>query len=143
LTEPLFFLEKTVMGRLYLDMLELYLLPQIPPQTILQLGGALPHFGHHLRNHLDRQMAGRWITRSGPVAWPPRLPDLTPLDFFLIGYVKNIVCQVKFNYLQHQKVRTRDDVATVTLNMLQAMWNKVEYRLDICHATKGASIEIC
>jgi hypothetical protein len=26
--------------------------------------------------------------------------------------------------------------------MLQATWNEVEYRLDICRATKGAYIEI-
>jgi hypothetical protein len=51
---PLFFSEKTVAGRSYLDMLELYALPQLPPQTILQQDGALPHFCHHVRNHLDR-----------------------------------------------------------------------------------------
>jgi hypothetical protein len=49
------FLEKTVTGRLYLDMLELYALSQLPPQTIFQQYG----FYHHVRNHLDREMAGR------------------------------------------------------------------------------------
>jgi hypothetical protein len=39
----------------------------------------------------------------GPIARPPRSPDLTPLDFFLWGYVKNTVYQVKINDLQHQK----------------------------------------
>jgi hypothetical protein len=87
-------------------------------------------------------MAGRWIGRGGRIAWPPRSPDLTPLDFFLWGYVKNIVYQVKINDLQHLKARMRDAVATVTPNMLQATRNEVEYRLDICHATKGAHIEI-
>jgi hypothetical protein len=28
-------------------------------------------------------------------------------------------------------------VATVAPNMLQATWNEVEYRLDICRATKA------
>jgi hypothetical protein len=123
-------------------MLELYALPQLPPQTILQQNGAPPHFCHHIRNHLDREVAGRWIVISGPTAWPPRSPELTPLDLFLWGYVKNIVYQVKINDLQHLKARIRDAVATVTLNMLQATWNEVEYRLDICRATKGAHIEI-
>jgi hypothetical protein len=77
--------------------------------------------------HISATMLGftwteRWIDRSGPIAWPPRSPDLTPLDFFLWGYVKNIVYQVK-------------------INDLQATWNEVEYRLDICRA-KGAHIEI-
>jgi hypothetical protein len=51
----------------------------IPPQTILQQGGVPPHFWHQFRNHLDREMAGRWIGRGGPIAWPPGSPDLTPL----------------------------------------------------------------
>jgi hypothetical protein len=75
-----------------------------------------------------------------PIAWPPRSPNLTPVDFFLWGYVKNIVYQVQINELQHLKARIREDVATETLNMLQATWNEVEYRLDICRATKGAHI---
>jgi hypothetical protein len=60
----------------------------------------------------------------------------------LWGYVKNIVYQVKINGLQHLKARTRDAVGTVTPNMLQTTWNQVEYRLDICRATKGAHTEI-
>ena len=34
---------------------------------------------------------GHWIGRGGPVAWPPRSPDLTPLDFFLWEHIKSIV----------------------------------------------------
>jgi hypothetical protein len=82
-------------------------------------------------------------TRWGAATFlPPRLPDLIPLDFFLWGYVKNIVYQVKNNDLQHLKPCTRDAVATVTPNMLQATWNEVEYRLNICRATKKAHNEI-
>jgi hypothetical protein len=56
--------------------------------------------------------------------------------------VKNIAYQVKISDLQHLKAHIRDTVAMVTQNMLQATWNKVKYHLDICHATKGAHIEI-
>jgi hypothetical protein len=95
---------------------------------------------HHVKNHLDRDMAGRWIGRSGPIALSPRSPDLTPLDCLLRGHVKNIVYQVKINDLQHLKARIRDAVASVTSNMLQAMWNEVGYSLDICRTTNGAHI---
>jgi hypothetical protein len=80
----------TVTGHLYSDMLELYAQPQLPTQTVLQQDGALPHFCHHVRNHLDRQMTGRRIGRGGQIAWLPRLPAVTPLDFFIVGYMKNI-----------------------------------------------------
>ena len=32
---------------------------------------------------------GRVISRNGDYSWPPRSHDLTTLDFFLRGYVKN------------------------------------------------------
>jgi hypothetical protein len=53
---PFFFSEKTVTRRSYLDMLELYVLPQLTPQTIFQQDEVPPHFCHHVRNHLDREM---------------------------------------------------------------------------------------
>jgi hypothetical protein len=52
---------------------------------------------------------------------------VTPMDFFLWGYVKNSVCQININDLRHLKARIWDAVATVTLNMLQATWNEVKY----------------
>jgi hypothetical protein len=39
----IFFSEKTVTGRAYLGMLDLYALPQLPPQTIFQQDVARPH----------------------------------------------------------------------------------------------------
>jgi hypothetical protein len=60
----------------------------------------------------------------------------------LWDYVKDIVYRVDINDLQHLKARIRDAVATVTPNMLQATWNEVEYRLDICRVSRGAHIEI-
>jgi hypothetical protein len=138
---PFFFSEKTVTEHMYLDMLELYALPQLLPQSILREDGVPAHLCHHVTNHLDREMAGRWIGRGGPIAWPRKLPDLTPLDFFLWGYVKNIVYQVKINDPQHLKARIRDAVAPVTPNIFQATWNEVEYHLDICRTIKGTLVE--
>jgi hypothetical protein len=68
--------------------------------SCLAYAHAQPHFCQHVRNQLDRELARRWIGRDRPIAWPPRSPDLTPLDFLLWGYVKNTVYQVKINGLQ-------------------------------------------
>ena len=37
----------------------------------------------------------RWLGRGGPVAWPPRSPDLTPLDYYLWGHMKTLVYETK------------------------------------------------
>jgi hypothetical protein len=31
------------------------------------------------------------LERAGPVAWPPRSPDLTTMDFFLWGHIKALI----------------------------------------------------
>lgn len=32
-----------------------------------------------------------WIGRGSPTPWPPRSPDLTPLDFYFWGCMKELV----------------------------------------------------
>lgn len=56
-----------------------------------QHDGAPAHFQLNVRRHLDDEYGHRWIGRGGPVQWPARSPDLTPLDFHLWGRVKTIV----------------------------------------------------
>ena len=41
--------------------------------------------------HLAATYNDQWIGGVGPVAWPPRSPDLTPMDLFLWGYMKALI----------------------------------------------------
>ena len=61
--------------------------------------GARPHFSCFVTDVLNERFPDAWIGRGGPIPWPPRSPDLSPLDFILWGYIKNIV------YLQVLGVR--------------------------------------
>lgn len=40
---------------------------------------------------MDEVLKDSWFGRSGPIPWLPRSPDLTPIDFFLWGHVKQLV----------------------------------------------------
>ena len=53
--------------------------------------GAPAHFTLPVSQWLDQHLPGRWIGRGSPVAWPARSPDLTPLDFFHWGCMKENV----------------------------------------------------
>lgn len=33
----------------------------------------------------------RWVGKNKSTDWPPRTPDLTPLDFYLWDHIKNKV----------------------------------------------------
>ena len=37
---------------------------------------------------MNKILDENWVGRGGPVAWPPRSPDLTSADYFLWGFVK-------------------------------------------------------
>jgi len=78
--------ELTISANVYLDMLELYVAPQLEafqPWIISQQDGAPPHWGSDVRRFLDATFTNRWIGRDGPTSWPPRSPDITPHDFFI------------------------------------------------------------
>ena len=80
--------------------------------------------------------------RDGSIPWPPRSPDITPLDFFLWGYVKDIVYRTKVRDIDDLKQRISNAITTIDETMLQRTWQEIEYRLDVLHATNGAHIEV-
>jgi hypothetical protein len=66
------------------------------PLSILRDGyfqqdGAPAHFALTVRRFFDDNFPNCWIGRGGPIAWPAYSPDLSPLDFWLWGDVKNKV----------------------------------------------------
>ena len=72
----------------------------------------------------------------------PRSADATPCDFFLWGYVKDQVYVPPIpTSISELKVRIRTAIETVTDDMLQTVWNELDYRVDVCRITKGAHIE--
>jgi len=88
---------------------------------------------------LDATFPNRWIGRDGPTPWPPRSPDITLLDFFLWGYVKDKVFSTRITNL---KARITEAFVTITEDILENTWREIDYRLDILRATKGAQVEV-
>jgi len=73
---------------------------------------------------------------------PPRSSDATLCDFFLWGYVKNQVYVPPLPAsIPELKVRIRTATETITADVLQAVWNEIDCRVDVCGITKGAHIE--
>ena len=59
------------------------------------MGPPTPHYTRHVRDYLDESFPNRWLGRGGPIAWPPRSPDLTHLDYYLWGHMKMLVYETK------------------------------------------------
>ncbi|GBM18979.1 hypothetical protein AVEN_1596-1 [Araneus ventricosus] len=123
-------------------MLQFHAVPQFPEGVIFQQGGAPPHYGNIVREFLDTTFPQRRIGRGAVMAWPPRSPDITPLDFYLWGYVKQHVHSERINDINHLKQRITDIIHSVTPDVLTRVWEELDYRLDGCRITNGAHIEL-
>ncbi|GFT40606.1 uncharacterized protein TNCV_3007821 [Trichonephila clavipes] len=62
-----------------------------PQKLGFQQDGATCHTARATIDLLKDTFGDRLISRFGPVNWPPSSCDLTPLDYFLWGYVKSLV----------------------------------------------------
>ncbi|GBM50384.1 hypothetical protein AVEN_97208-1 [Araneus ventricosus] len=87
---PFYFTEKSITANVYLNLLQLFIAPQLEefrPWIMFQQDGAPLHWGSLVRDFLDETFPDRWIGRDGPTPWPPLSPDITPLDFFSFGAI--------------------------------------------------------
>jgi len=82
-----------------------------------------------------------WVIQNDCQGHTQYTPDATPCDFFLWGYVKD---QVYVSPLPPStpelKVRIRTATETITADMLQTVWNELDYRVDVCRITKGEPV---
>jgi len=104
--------------------------------------GAPHHFSCFVTDVLNERFPDAWIGRDGQIPLPPRSPDLSPLDFFLWGYIKNIVYTEKIRNIQHLQDRITSAIETVTRDMVHKSWQEIEFRLDVSRATNVTHIEM-
>jgi hypothetical protein len=60
-------------------------------QNRVSSGQHTPHNARINVAFLNNHFGDRWMGTYGPIRWPPRSPDLNPLDSFLWGYIRNNV----------------------------------------------------
>ena len=62
---------------------------------IFMQDGSPTHWSTNVSKWLNENLPGRWIGRGGQqdcnISWTPRSPDITPLNYFLWGYIKSKV----------------------------------------------------
>ncbi|GFU79239.1 uncharacterized protein TNCV_2137621 [Trichonephila clavipes] len=80
----------------------------------------------------------RLISRFGPVNWPPKSCDLTPLDYLLWGYVKSLVYADKPQTLDHLEDNIRRVIADIRPRMLEKVIENWTSRLDYIRGSRGS-----
>ncbi|GFS84855.1 uncharacterized protein TNCV_2957351 [Trichonephila clavipes] len=103
-----------------------------------QQDGATCHTARASIDLLKDSFGDRLISRFGPVNWPPRSCDLTPLDYFLWGYVKSLVYADKPQTLDHLEDNIRRVIADIRPQMLEKVIENWTSRLDYIRASRGS-----
>ncbi|GFV92607.1 uncharacterized protein TNCV_1374581 [Trichonephila clavipes] len=103
-----------------------------------QQDGAACHTDRATIDLLKDTFGDRLISRFGPVNWPPRSCDLTPLDYFLLGYVKSLVYADKLQTLYHLEDNIRRVIADIRPQMLEKVIENWTSRLDYIRASRGS-----
>lgn len=141
---PYFFDNENVTGDSYKKMLRYFVfrkLANYPDDMLFQHDGAPAHYALQVREYLDRKLPNRWIGRAGPIAWPARSPDLTPCDYFLWGYLKDIVYQEPIPSLAVLKDRIRNAISTIGEETLIRVFENMESRLIMLERHNGGHFE--
>ncbi|KAJ4449576.1 hypothetical protein ANN_00978 [Periplaneta americana] len=106
--------------------------------------GAPAHFSRTALRYLDRRFPDRWIGRSGPIAWPPRSPDLNPLDFYLWGHLKSLVYSSPVPDLE--SLRNRIVACSDDIRNTRGVWGRVRrsmrHRCEVCIQAGGDILNI-
>ncbi|GFW96492.1 transposase [Trichonephila clavipes] len=129
----------TVNGDRYRAMITNFFIPELNNHDVQELwfqqDGATCHTARATIDLLKDLFGDRLISRFGPVNWPPRSCDLTPLDYFLWGYVKSLVYADKPQALDHLEDNIRHVYCRYTEKKRH---RKLNVRLDYIRASRGS-----
>ncbi|GFW19218.1 DUF4817 domain-containing protein [Trichonephila clavipes] len=78
------------------------------------------------------------ISRLKPVNWPPKSCDLTPLDYFLWGYVNSLVYADKPQTLDYLEDNIRRVIADIRSQMLEKVIENWTSSLDYIRASRDS-----
>ena len=94
-----------------------------------------------VRAYLDHNVPGHWIGRRGPNEFPARSPDLTPLDFYLWGTVKDEVYKRKPRNLDTLWNEIQAVCTEISLDTLVRCTESVVTRTQKCIDAEGHQFE--
>jgi hypothetical protein len=139
----------TVNSDRYIDMLRRRFIPALRRRrgfdmntVVFQQDGAPPHCSNRTLEYLGQHFPGdRLISRRTDNPWPPYSPDLTPLDYFLWGYLKERVYEDNPDTIDRLKENIRREIRRIPNDMLERVVNNFNVRVAHVIQRRGAWVE--
>ena len=139
-----YFFDGTVNGERYRQMLTDFLWPQLTQlgwdNMWFQQDGATCHTARETINLIKQMFGERVISQKADVPWPPRSCDLTPLDFFLWGFLKSKVYASKPATIGELQQNIGAEISKITVDLCQKVIKNGLLRLDHVENTHGGHI---
>ena len=106
-----------------------------------QQDGATPHCSNASLEWLRLHFGTRLIGRRLAVEWSPHSPDLSPLDFFLWGYVKSKAYANKPQTISDLKAAITQVIAEITVDQCRRTIDNFRHRIESCLNRRGRHME--
>lgn len=136
----------TVNGERYLNILTRKFIPALQRRGIMstcwfQQDGAGPHTANHVLEKLEEKFRGRLISLKTPNEWPPHSPDLSPLDYFLWGTLKEHVYNPMPTTIDELKNSIRREMRLITQATCNNVIQNFRRRIRLISEKRGGHIE--
>lgn len=115
---------------------------EVREQLYFQQDGAPAHNSRIARDFLNENFSRKWIGTNGPIKWPARSPDLTPLDYFLWGYVKDEVYKTSYDTIEDLKAAIESILTQIHhIKIQNSILRSLPKRVDYCIEKNGGHFE--
>ena len=138
--------KKGVNGEAYLSLLKDKVWPAVRSvanrkNLYFQQDGATPHTTNQVMEFLHNKFHGRVISRKADFEWPPKSPDLNPLDYWFWGHCEAEVLRTKPTTLDELKEEVEAFCETVSGDVVEKSIMNIVKRIKYCAAEKGGHFE--
>lgn len=106
-----------------------------------QQDGAPAHNARMTVNLLNHTFPNQWIGTHGPIRWPPRSPDLTPMDFFVWGFLKNEIYKKPNRTLNELRDNTESAFRKISNIHIANAIRSISKRCRLCVNNNGKQFE--
>lgn len=106
-----------------------------------QQDGAAPHTSNMALEWLQQHFGDRCISRKVQHPWPAHSPDLTPLDFFLWGYLKSKVYERSPETLEELKNAIEREIKRIPAVTCARVMEEMKKRATLCVQRNGSHLE--
>ena len=121
-------------------MLNEFLITKTEQNDRLQQDGATCHTADATLDVLRTVFEDRIISRGADVVWPPRSCDLTPLDYYLQGGVKDKCYADKVETIDSLKDNIRKAIGEIQLHTIDNVLKNWTDRVGYCKASRGSHL---